>query len=147
MSPFAAHFTCPMNSRQFLRAANLSFPLGRSREKAMIKKIAGLAVTAVSAAVLLAGTPAAAAETHEFPPPGCDSYRYNFLWGEGVSMLCYALPGPSHTYRVVAHCVSGASYWFTVGRWVPLGFGPSVAECNGGLLWSAYVADYHVENF
>lgn len=113
----------------------------------MKKKIAGLVLAALSAAGFLAGTPASAATDSQFPPPGCDSYRYGLLFGEGVSLSCFSLRGPSDTYRVVAHCTSGSSYWFTVGHWVPLGFGPSSAECRGGLLSNAYVAGYHVDEF
>lgn len=113
----------------------------------MKKKLAGLLLAAISAAGTLAGTSTAAASEDTFPPPGCDSHRYGFFGGEGVSMTCFSLPDPSGTYRVVAHCTMGSSYWYTVGHWVPLGFGPSTAECKGSLLWSAYVTGYHVEEF
>ncbi len=113
----------------------------------MKKKFAGLLLAALLAAGSAAGVSSAAASADDFPPPGCDSFRYGFLWGEGVSMTCFSLPDPSRTYRVVAHCMAGSSYWFTAGYWIPLGFGPSTAECKGGLLWNAYLAGYHVEDF
>ncbi|MBN6040387.1 hypothetical protein [Amycolatopsis sp. 195334CR] len=112
----------------------------------MRKQLACLFAAAISMGGLLAGAPAAGA-AEDRPPSGCDAYRYGFLWGEGVSMTCFSLPGPAGTYRVVAHCTNGSAYWFTVGEWVPLWFGPSTAECRGGLLWNAYLAGYHVEDF
>ncbi|SDW65668.1 hypothetical protein SAMN05421504_1011171 [Amycolatopsis xylanica] len=112
----------------------------------MYKKTAGLLAAAISAAALTVGAPAANA-TEDFPPYGCDVSRYSLLFGEGVSMTCFSLAAPSQTYRVVAHCASGSSYWYTVGHWVPLGFGPSTAECHGALLMNAYVAGYHVDDF
>ncbi|ANN19224.1 hypothetical protein SD37_28810 [Amycolatopsis orientalis] len=113
----------------------------------MKKKIAALAMAAFSAAGFLAGPPASAATDSQFPPYGCDSGRYGLLFGEGISLTCFSLPHPAQTYRVVAHCASGSSYWYTVGYWVPLGFGPSSAECRGALLSNAYVAGYHVDDF
>lgn len=113
----------------------------------MKKKIAALALAALSAAGILAGSPAAAATDSKFPPYGCDSNRFGILFGEGISTTCFSLPRHSATYRVVAHCASGSSFWYTFGHWVPEGFGPSTAECRGGLLSSAYVAGYHVDDF
>ncbi|MFI5563408.1 hypothetical protein ACIA2T_29350 [Amycolatopsis japonica] len=113
----------------------------------MKKKIAALVMAAFSAAGFLAASPAAAATEGQFPPYGCDSSRYGILFGEGISMTCFSLRRHSETYRVVAHCASGSSFWYTVGHWVPIGFGPSTAECHGALLSSAYVAGYHVDDF
>jgi len=113
----------------------------------MKKKIAALVLAALSAAGTLAASPASAATESKFPPYGCDSSRYGLLFGEGISMTCFSLPRPSDSYRVVAHCASGSSFWYTAGHWVPRGFGPSTAECHGGLLSNAYVAGYHVDDF
>ncbi|WP_410653123.1 hypothetical protein [Amycolatopsis sp. cmx-4-54] len=113
----------------------------------MRKKNAALVLAAFSAAGILAASPASAAAEGEFPPYGCDADRYGILFGEGISLACFALRGHSETYRVVAHCASGSSYWYTVGQWVPVGFGPSRAECHGALLSSANVAGYQVDDF
>ncbi|WP_370949952.1 hypothetical protein AB5J62_20760 [Amycolatopsis sp. cg5] len=112
----------------------------------MYKKTAGLLAASISAAALMVGAPAANA-TDDFPPPGCLTTLYSVFLGQGVQMTCYTLPDPSRVYQVVAHCQSGSSYWYNTGNLVPLGFGPSSAECNGGLLWSAHVAGFHVVDF
>lgn len=112
----------------------------------MYKKTAGVVTAVISAVALMVGAPAANA-TEEFPPPGCMSTFYSVFLGEGVAMTCYSLPDPSKMYQVVAHCQSGSSYWYNGGNLVPLGFGPSSAECKGGLLWSAHLAGFHVVDF
>ncbi|MFJ8909905.1 hypothetical protein [Amycolatopsis sp. NPDC102389] len=113
----------------------------------MKKRIAALAMAAFSAAGFLAASPAVAATADKGPPYACASDRYGALFGEGISLTCFDLPGNSDIYRVVAHCASGSSYWYAVGDWVPVGFGPSSAECHGALLSSAYVAGYHVDDY
>ncbi|MFD8492936.1 hypothetical protein [Amycolatopsis sp. NPDC059657] len=112
----------------------------------MYKKTAGLLAAGILSMTSSVAAPAAGA-ADDFPPPGCLTALYGVFLGQGVQMTCYSLPDPSRMYQVVAHCQSGSSYWYTAGNLVPLGFGPSTAECNGGLLWSAHVAGFHVVDF
>jgi hypothetical protein len=86
---------------------------------------------------------ATAAEDH--PPPGCDAFRSSILAGERIVVYCDYLPYPPYLYRVVAHCAAGSSYWYELGYWVEPGFGPSVADCHGGLLSVARVVGYHID--
>jgi hypothetical protein len=110
----------------------------------MRRKWAALLAGAFSVVAIATATPAAATG-EDLPPPGCDAVRYSLLAGEGVSVNCDYAPFPPYLYRVVAHCVSGSSFWYQYGYWVEQGFGPSSAECQGGLLSVARVAGYHIE--
>ncbi|WP_216205149.1 hypothetical protein [Amycolatopsis aidingensis] len=107
----------------------------------MVRKIVGM-FAGVVAVVGLAAVPASASD---HPPPGCHAFRYGFSYGQGISVNCYHVPYPPYSYRVVAHCSSILSSWYARGNWTEVGFGPSVAECHGGLLSSARVANYHVD--
>jgi hypothetical protein len=106
----------------------------------MKRKIAGLAASII-ALTCLAAAPASAAGASQ-GGEGCFSERYGILFGEGVAVNCGF--GEGDGYRVVAHCTSGSTFWFSLGSYVPYGFGPSVAECEGGLLTPAVVGGYHV---
>ncbi|MBP2322882.1 hypothetical protein JOF56_003267 [Kibdelosporangium banguiense] len=89
-------------------------------------------------------TPAAAA-TQDLPPPGCDVWKYDIAFGEGVSVFCDYLPYPPYMYRVVATCVAGSSLWYEYGYWVEQGL-TSRAECQGGLLTHVpRVARYRID--
>jgi hypothetical protein len=105
----------------------------------MLRKLVGFAA---GIAFLIGMAPVAAAEDH--PPPGCDALRSSIFAGERLAVYCDYLPYPPYLYRVVAHCAAGGSYWYAIGDWVEPGFGPSIAECQGGLLSVARVVGYHI---
>lgn len=94
--------------------------------------------------LFLIGLAPVATAGEDYPPPGCDAFRSDILAGERIAVYCDYLPNPPYLYRVVAHCAAGGSYWYQAGYWVEPGFGPSVAECQGGLLSAAHVAGYHI---
>jgi hypothetical protein len=96
----------------------------------MRKKI----VTVLISLLTVFGFAPAAAATQDLPPPGCDIWHYDVAFGEGVAAYCDYLPYPPYVYRVVATCVAGPRLWYEFGYWVQPGFGPSAAECRGGLL-------------
>jgi hypothetical protein len=108
----------------------------------MRRKLAVLAIAAFSLFGLSVG-PAAAAD-RDFAPPGCFGERYGVLFGQGIAVSCY--PGEGYGYRVIAHCSNGSAFWFSIGDFVPYGFGPAVAECSGALLVPAQVVAYHVDD-
>jgi hypothetical protein len=109
----------------------------------MRNRVIGLAV-GILAPLLLIATPASAA-TSQNSPPGCDAFRYDLMAGEGIAVTCDFPYAPPYIYRAVAHCAAGGALWYRPGFWVETGFGPSRAECQGGLLSSAQVIGYHVE--
>src|SRR5438874_9029116 len=109
-------------------------------------KLAGFVVLIISVLIIsLAGVAPAAAATQDMPPPGCDGLVSSIIAGERLAVYCDYLPYPPYMYRAVAHCVAGGSFWYQAGYWVEPGFGPSIAECQGGLLSSARVVGYHVD--
>lgn len=114
----------------------------------MKRRIAGLAFSALSLLILAAAPAAAASESSSAsaagPYPGCFGERYNIIGGEAIAVTCGATAGGDYGYRAVAHCSAGGTYWYSLGTFVPHGFGPSVAECAGGLLSHAFVGGYHV---
>ncbi|MEV6899933.1 hypothetical protein [Amycolatopsis sp. NPDC051372] len=85
----------------------------------------------------------AAASGDQFAPASCFGERYSIFFGQGISVSC--LPGEGHGYRVIAHCASGNAFWLAAGDFVPYGFGPATAECNGALLVPASVVAYQVD--
>jgi hypothetical protein len=104
------------------------------------KLLAGL----FSLVAVLGFAPTAAA-TQDRPPPGCDVWRYDVPFGEGVSVFCDYLPYPPYVYRVVATCVAGHSMWYEYGYWAEPGM-VSAAECRGGLLtFVPRVASYRID--
>jgi hypothetical protein len=107
----------------------------------MLRKTAGLTITVLSL-FFLAVAPASASEPAQ-PPPGCFGNFYGIFLGQAVAVNC-GYPGEGYGYRAIAHCTSGGTFWFSAGTFVPFGFGPSVAECEGGLLSPAAVGGYHV---
>ncbi|MET8847438.1 hypothetical protein [Amycolatopsis sp. NPDC004625] len=106
------------------------------RRKWAVLSIAVLSLVGLSAAP-------AAASGGDFAPPGCFGERYGILFGQGVSVSCF--PGAGYGYRVIAHCTTGSAFWFVVGRPVPYGFGPAVAECEGSLLAPVELVAYQVD--
>ncbi|WP_040405510.1 hypothetical protein [Amycolatopsis nigrescens] len=108
----------------------------------MRRKAAGL-LFGILSLLCIAAAPASAAES-DSPPPGCFADRYGLLFGQGIAVTCDYSFGPYEMYQVIAHCSTGGTYWYSRGSWVPYGFGPSVAECHGGLLNTAGVVGYHV---
>ncbi|GAA1967750.1 hypothetical protein [Amycolatopsis minnesotensis] len=119
----------------------------------MKRRVAGLAFSALfllfaaaapaSAAPAPTASPASAASPDR-PRPGCFGARYDILFGEAIAVRCRVTAGGEYGYRVVAHCSTGGAYWYALGTFVPHGFGPSVAKCEGGLLARAFVSGYHV---
>src|SRR5215217_7975462 len=101
----------------------------------MRRKTAGLTL-AILSLFCLAAAPASA-ENKEQAPPGCFGQLYSVFFGQGVAVNCASSPPEGYGYRVVAHCTSGSTFWFSAGTFVPYGFGPSAAECEFGLLTSA----------
>ncbi len=99
----------------------------------------------VAGIVFLIGLAPAAVAVQDLPPPGCDAIREHILAGERISVYCDYMHDARYMYRVVAHCAAGSSYWHDYGFWVEPGFGPSVAECQGGLLSVASVVGYHID--
>ncbi|MEC3977676.1 hypothetical protein [Amycolatopsis sp. H20-H5] len=108
----------------------------------MRRKTAGLTV-AILSLLCLAAAPASASGGDQYPP-GCFSQLYSIYFGQAIAVNCGDYPTEGYGYRVVAHCTSGSTFWFSYGTFVPFGFGPSVAECEGGLLTTAAVGGYHV---
>ncbi|QWF83256.1 hypothetical protein [Amycolatopsis sp. CA-230715] len=114
----------------------------------MKRRIAGLAFGALSLLFVAAAPASASPEpggvsaTRSYP--GCFGERYDIVFGEAIAVRCGAGAGGDYGYRVVAHCSAGSAYWYSLGTFVPHGFGPSVAECQGGLLSPAFVGGYHV---
>lgn len=96
-------------------------------------------VAAIISLLCLAAAPASA----DSAPPGCFGGAYSVLFGQGIAVNC-ADPGKGYGYHVVAHCTTGAAFWLVAGPIMPYGFGPSSAECTGGLLDPAWVGGYHV---
>src|SRR5882757_3871099 len=107
----------------------------------MRRKTAGLTL-AILSLFCLAAAPASA-EDKEQAPPGCFGQLYGVFFGQGVAVNC-TYPTEGYGYRTIAHCTSGGTFWYSTGTFVPYGFGPSVAECEGGLLSPAAVGGYHV---
>jgi hypothetical protein len=73
---------------------------------------------------------------------GCIAQTYAVVFGSAIAVSCGS--GTGFGYRVVAHCTSGSTFWFSLGTFVPYDFGPSVAKCEGGLLSLAAVGGYHL---
>ncbi|WP_158887813.1 hypothetical protein [Amycolatopsis anabasis] len=88
-------------------------------------------------------TPASAEQ--RLPPLGCSANHSYFIGGQGIAVYCAYPMYPPYSYRVVAHCAAGGWHWSQPGAWVPYGFGPSYAKCDGELLTPAEVSSYHVE--
>jgi hypothetical protein len=107
----------------------------------MRRKLTGFAVAIIS----MIGLAPVASATQDLPPPGCAAVRQNILAGERIAVYCDYMLYPPYLYRAVAHCVAGDAFWYEAGYWVEPGFGPSVAECQGGLLSSARVVGYHID--
>lgn len=107
----------------------------------MRRKMLGFVAMIVS----LVGLAPAASAAEDYPPPGCAAIMESILAGQRISVSCDYLPNPPYLYRVVAHCAAGSSFWYEFGFWVETGFGPSVAECQGGLLSVAHVVGYHID--
>lgn len=106
-------------------------------------KAVGLVFSALSL-LLVAAAPASAADPARDPSSSCVVARYGTLFGQGIAVNCAAVTGKGYGYQVVAHCSTGSTFWYAVGTYVPYGFGPSVAECEGDLLTSAFAGGYHV---
>jgi len=104
-------------------------------------KLVGFAVLIIS----MVGLAPVASATVERPPPGCDSLVSSIIAGERLAVFCDYLPNPPYLYRAVGHCAAGSSYWYQVGYWVEPGFGPSIIDCQGGLLVAARVVGYHID--
>ena len=106
----------------------------------MKRKIAGVAAS-IFALTCLVAAPASAAGTSQ-DQYGCFSETYAVPFGVGIAVNCGF--GEGDGYRVVAHCASGENFWYSLGTYVPYGFGPSVAKCEGGLFSPASLGGYHV---
>ncbi|TCO65704.1 hypothetical protein [Actinocrispum wychmicini] len=102
-------------------------------------------LTLVAVIVSVIGLAPAATAAEDIPPPGCDTVVEPIFAGERVTAYCNYLPYPPSSYRVVAHCAAGGSFWYELGSIAEPGFSPSVAECRGLLLSTARVAGYHIE--
>jgi hypothetical protein len=109
----------------------------------MLRKIAGFTISALALLCLAAAPASASAAGPDQPPAGCFGNYYGIFLGQAVAVNC-GYPGEGYGYRAIAHCTSGGTFWFSAGTFVPYGFGPSVAECEGGLLSPAAVGGYHV---
>ena len=107
----------------------------------MRRKLMGFVAVIVS----LVGLAPVASAAQDIPPPGCDAVMESILAGQRISVFCGYLSNPPYLYRVVAHCVAGSSFWYEFGFWVEPGFGPSVADCQGGLLSTAHLVGYHID--
>ncbi|WP_328608688.1 hypothetical protein OG943_06070 [Amycolatopsis sp. NBC_00345] len=106
----------------------------------MRRKIAGLAASIIALACI-AAAPASAAGASQ-GRNGCFSETYAVAFGVGIAVNCGY--GEGDGYRVVAHCASGGDFWYALGTYVPYGFGPSVAKCEGGLFSPAGLGGYHI---
>jgi hypothetical protein len=106
----------------------------------MRRKTAILAAT-VLFLLVLGITPASA--TNATPSQeGCFAQAYTVVFGSAIAVSCGS--GEGVGYRVVAHCTTGSTFWYSLGTFVPYDFGPSVAKCEGGLLTPAAVGGYHL---
>jgi hypothetical protein len=115
----------------------------------MRRKTAGLTAAVLFLLSLLCVVSApASASSADSAPPRCLGNRYDVLFGQAIALSCGYDPASSkYEYRTIAHCTNGSTFWFTVGDFMPYGFGPSTAECVGGLLQPAWVAGYHIDEF
>jgi hypothetical protein len=109
----------------------------------MKRKIAGLTASII-ALVCLVAAPASAAGPGQ-GRPGCFSATYSVAFGVGIAVNCGF--GEGDGYWVVAHCASGEDFWYSQGTYVPYGFGPSVAKCEGGLFSPASLGGYHIVEY
>lgn len=98
------------------------------------------AFSAVAATLFL---PFLAGSANAEPGFPCETQILDTAFGQSVQAFCQGDPEDG-TYQVIARCSDNVTVWTSLGTPAVYGEGPSVATCQGALLFPAHVLTYHV---